>query len=158
MPIALTTVPDVLTALVTLGRSTLTDLAIYDGPPDVDNLPGEFLSIGWSRDEDEAAVDGESSDDGNHTSSETYQVHCIISVATGDTDTGAIAARRARCATLFSQYATALRTDPQLGGVLVAGASATLGAFSWIYGPSEDGTYAEVEFDIAVTAGYLGAA
>lgn len=156
MPAALTTVPQVLLALTQLGQAVLPDITVFDGPPDVDNLPGEFLCIGWSRDEDEASVDGDTSDDGNRTSSEAYAVHCMLSVATGDTETGAIAARRARAAELFGLFATALRVDPQLAGVLVAGAAATLGSWSWIYGTSADGTYAEVEFDVTVTAGYLG--
>lgn len=157
MPAALTTVPAVLLALVSLGTTTLPGVQVDDGAPDTDNLIGEFLSIGWSRDEDEASVDGITSDEGNHSSSETYAVHCILSVATGDTGPGAVAARRARCAELFTAFGTALRADPQLGGTLVAGAAATLGSWSWIYGPSTDaGTYAEVEFDVNVTAGYLG--
>jgi hypothetical protein len=156
MPTALTTVPAVLLALVQLGEATLPDVRVYDGAPDVDNLPDEFLCIGWTRDEDESAVDGDTTDEGNYSSSETYTVHCILSVATGDVETGAVAARRARVAELFSTFTAALRADPQLAGTLVAGASATLGSWSWIYGPSTDGTYAEVEFDINVTAGYLG--
>lgn len=157
MPAALTTVPEVLLALVQLGQAVLPDVHVYDGAPDVDNLPGEFLCIGWSRDVEEASVDGDTTDEGNRISSETYAVHCMLSVATGDTDTGAVVARRTRCAALFTVFGTALRANPYLGGVLTAGASATLGPFSWIYGPSEDGTYAEVEFDVNVSAGYLGA-
>ncbi len=156
MPAIATTVPAVLLALVQLGETTLPDVTVYDGAPDVDNLPDEFLCIGWSRDEDEASVDGDTTDEGNRTSAETYTVHCLISTATGDVETGAVAARRARIAELFGTYAAALRTDPQLGGTLTAGASATLGVWSWVYGPSTDGTYAEVEFDVNVTAGYLG--
>lgn len=158
MPAALTTVPQVLLALVQLGQTVLPGVEVFDGPPNVDPLPPEWMSIGWSRDEDEASVDGDTSDDGNHTSSESYSVRCIVSVATGDVETGAVAARRARVAALFGTFATALRADPQLGGTLVAGAAATLGTWSWIYGPSNDGTYAEVEFDVTVTAGYLGMA
>jgi len=157
MPAALTTVPDVLLALVALGQATLPGITVYDGPPDVDNLPGEFLCIGFSRDEDEAGVDGGTSDEGNSTASETYAVHCILSVATGDVEVGAVSRRRARAAELFGLFATALRADPHLGGILSGGATATLGSWSWIYGPSTDGTYAEVEFDVNVAAYYLGA-
>jgi hypothetical protein len=157
MPAALTTVPQVLLGLVTLGQSTLPMITVYDGPPDADNLPGEFLCIGFSRDEDEASVDGVTADEGNTTSSETYAVHCILSVATGDVEAGAVARRRARTAELFGLFAAALRADPRLGDTLSAGATATLGTWSWIYGPSTDGTYAEVEFDVSVAADYLGA-
>ena len=156
MPAILTTVPAVLLALIQLGETTLPDVTVYDGAPDVDNLPDEFLCIGWTRDEDESSVDGDTTDEGNHTSSETYSVHCILSVATGDTERAAIAARRTRVATLFGTFAAALRADPQLSGTLTAGASATLGSWSWIYGPGTEGTYAEVEFDVNVTAGHLG--
>jgi len=156
MPAALTTVPQVLLALVALGQAALPGVTTYDGPPDVDNLPAEFLCIGWSRDEDEASVDGDTSDEGNGTASETYAVHCILSVATGDVEAGAIARRRARAVEMFTLFATALRADATLSGVLAAGAMATLGTWSWIYGPSTDGTYAEVEFDVNVTAEYLG--
>lgn len=159
MPTLVTTVPLVLNALVALGATALPGVKVYDGPNDEDNLPGEFFAVGYSRDEDEASVDGNAADEGNRTGSEAYSVHCIISVATGDVDGAAVAARRARCAALFGQFATALRADPALGGTLVAGAMATLGSFSWIYGQTgqQAGTYAEVEFDVDVTASYLGA-
>lgn len=158
MPAVLTTVPQVLTALVALGGSTLTGVKVYDGAPDDGDLPDEFLCVGFSRDEDDASVDGTTTDDGNRIGNETYAVHCILSVATGDTGAGQVAARRTRCAALFGAFATALRADPTLGGVLVAGAAATLGTFSWIYGPAaQGGTYAEVEFDVNVAAYYLGA-
>lgn len=158
MPAIVSTVPAVLSALCTLGASSLPGVEIYDGPNNEDNLPDEYLAVGYSRDEDDSSVDGSLFDEGNNTSGESYSVHCILSVATGDADAGAVANRRTRCAVLFGQFATALRADPTLGGTLVAGAKATLGAFSWIYGPSvQGGSYAEVEFDIDVTASYLGA-
>lgn len=158
MPTVVTTVPAVLTALVQLGQTALPGVTVYDGAPDVDNEPLEFLCIGFSRDEDDASVDGATSDEGNHTAGETYAVHCTLSVATGDVEDGAVADRRARCSVLLGQFVAALRANPSLGGVLTAGASATLGAFSWIYGPTAaGGTYAEVEFDIGVQASYLGA-
>lgn len=158
MPAIVTTVPDVLTALVAMGTAALTDVMVYDGPNNEDNLPDEFLAVGYSRDEDDASVDGAAIDEGNRTNGEVYAVHCIISVATGDVHDGAVAERRARCSALFGQFAAALRASPSLGGVLTAGASATLGSFSWIYGPSsQGGSYAEVEFDVDVTASYLGA-
>jgi hypothetical protein len=159
MPAVVTTVPLVLTALVQLGGAALPGVQVYDGPFDEDNLAGEFLCVGFSRDEDEASVDGDSSDEGNHTSSETYAVHCILSVATGDTETGAVADRRTRCATLLGQFAAALRADPSLGSALTAGATAMLGSFSWVYGQTATGgSYAEVEFDVNVQASYLGMA
>jgi hypothetical protein len=158
MPATLTTVPAVLVALVALGEATLpSGFTVYDGPPDVDNLPGEFLCVGWSRDEDEAGVDGGTADEGNGTASETYAVHCLISVATGDVETGAVARRRARVTELFTAFAAALRADATLAGVLTAGGSATLGTWAWVYGPSTDGTFAEIEFDVNVAAYYLGA-
>lgn len=156
MPAILTTVPQVLLALIQLGKTVLPDISVLDGPPDSDSPPPEFLSIGFSRDEDEAGVDGDTADEGNHVYSETYTVRCLISVATGDVDDGAVAARRARVAALFGTYATALRADPQLAGTLTAGGAAKLGRWSWIYGPASDGSYAEVDFDVNVAAGYLG--
>ena len=158
MPASLTTVPDVLLALVELGQVSLgATFAVIDGPPDIDNLPDEFLCIGFSRDEDESSVDGDQSDEGNYSSSEMYAVHCLMSVATGDVDASAVAARRARVAQLFTLFGTALRSDPSLGGTLTAGGRAEIGSISWIYGPSlQGGTYAEVEFDVNVQAGYLG--
>jgi hypothetical protein len=159
MPVALTTVPAVLTALVALANTTLVGqgVTVFDGAPDVDNLPDEFLAVGFTRDEDEAAVDGTTNDSGNYTSSEAYDVHCILSCASGDTDASAVAVRRARCADLWSLFAIALRSDPTLGGVLIAGARAELGSWSWIYGPrARGGVYAEVEFDVTVNAAYLG--
>lgn len=158
MPADVTTVPAVLTALVALGATALPGVQVYDGPFDGDNLADEYLCVGFSRDEDESSVDGSAIDEGNLTNGETYSVHCILSVATGDMNDGAVAARRARCSALLSLFAGALRADPSLSGALVAGASATLGTFSWIYGQTvAGGSYAEVEFDVDVTASYLGA-
>lgn len=157
MPAILTTVPAVLTALVQLGQTVLPGATVYDGAPNVDNEPDRFLCIGFSRDEQESSVDGTTVDEGNHTSSESYAVHCILSVATGDAHTTAVAEARAACAALWSTFAAALRADPTIGGALTAGGTATVGTFSWIYGPSsQGGTYAEVEFDVNVAAGYLG--
>ena len=157
MPALITTVPLVLTALVQLAETALPGVQVYDGPNDEDNLPDEYCAIGYSRDEEDSSVDGGASDDGNNSASESYSVHCIISVASGDTGPGSVAARRARCATLFGQLVTALRADPALAGTLTAGARADVGDFGWIYGPSAGGgTYAEVEFDINVSAYYLG--
>lgn len=158
MPVIATTVPAVLLALIELGQAVLPEVPVFDGAPDTDNEPPEFLSIGWSRDEEDASLDGESTDQGNYLSSEAYAVHCILSVATGDVDPGAVAARRARAAHLFGIFASALRSAPTLGDVLTAGGRAVLGPWSWIYGPSsQGGTYAEVEFDVVVSADYLGA-
>jgi hypothetical protein len=159
MPPVLTTVPQVLSALVLLAETALPGITVYDGANDEDNLPSEYMAVGYSRDEEDASVDGGASDDGNNTASEGYSVHCIISVASGDTGPGTVAARRARAATLFGQFVSALRADPTLSSTLTAGARADIGDFAWIYGPSRDGgTYAEVEFDVNVVAYYLGAA
>lgn len=159
MPAIFTTVPGVLAALVQLGNTALAaqGVTVYDGAPDVDAVPDEFLCIGFSRNEEESSVDGSTTDDGNHISSESYSVHCTLSVATGDTGTGSVADRRTRCAELLALFGYALRNDPTLGQLLTAGARASLGGFSWNYGPAQDGSYAEVEFDVQVSAYYLGA-
>jgi hypothetical protein len=158
MPAVLTTVPLVLNALVSLAGTALPGVQAYDGPNDEDNLPDEYIVIGYSRDEEDSSVDGGASDEGNGTASEGYSVHCIISTASGNTGNGAVAIQRARTAVLFGQFVTALRADPLLSGTLTAGARADIGDFSWIYGPSiAAGTYAEVEFDVNVAAYYLGA-
>lgn len=157
MPSTLTTVPAVLTALVNLGQASLPGVTVYDGAPNVDNEPPQFLCVGFSRDEDESSVDGATTDEGNYTSSESYAVHCILSVATGDAHPAAVAEVRTSCAALWSTFAAALRADPTLAGTLTGGGKATVGSFSWIYGPSlQGGTYAEVEFDVNVAAWYLG--
>lgn len=159
MPLLATTVPAVVDALVQIGRTYLTDVTTYDGPPDTDNLADEFFCVGFSRDEDEASVDGSAGRGENLMTSESYTVHCILSVATGDTDDAAVSARRARCAALFAVLAARIRDDPALGGALQADGTASIGDFSWIYGQTNQGggSYAEVEFDVVVTAGYLGA-
>jgi hypothetical protein len=131
-------------------------VTVYDGAPLEDPQPFEFLSIGFSRDEDDASVDGNTVSDGNYVSNESYLVHCVLSVATGDVDSNAVSARRARCAELFGLLTTALRANPTLG-VLTAGGRADMSSWSWVYGPSvQGGTFAEVEFDVQVNAGYLG--
>src|ERR1051326_491190 len=131
MPLTLTTVPAVLAALIDLGASVLpAGVVTIDGTPDTDNLPTEFLAVGVSRDEDEPGVDGALSDEGNGTASETYTVRCVLSTATGDTGTQAVRDRRTRTAALFSTYAGAVRADPYLGGVLVAGGRADIETYA----------------------------
>jgi len=164
MPNVLTIVPTVLTALIQLAQTTMAGqvgptgeaVVVLDGPPNTESPPMEFLSIGFSRDEDDGAVDGDTTDEGNRTSSESYAVHCILSCATGDTHTTAVAERRARCAALWALFAAGLRADPSLGGVLTGGGAAVLSSWSWIYGPTTAGVVAEVEFDVSVSASYLG--
>lgn len=160
MPVILTTVPTVLTALVALGNTALAGqgVTVYDGAPNADDVPDEFLCIGFSRDEEESSVDGSTTDEGNYTASESYAVHCILSCATGDVHSTAVSERRTRAAALWSLFGLALRADPTLGGALVAGGRAAVTNLSWIYGPaSQGGVYAEVEFDVTVSASYLGA-
>jgi hypothetical protein len=156
MPSVATTVPDVLVGLVNLAEMALPGVTIYDGAPLENPAPPEFLSIGFSRDEEDSSVDGDTFDTGNYTSSESYTVRCTLSVTAGDVDINAVSARRARCAELFGLFISALRGNPSLG-VLTAGGTATLGSWSWIYGPAEQGTtFAEVEFSVQVNVGYLG--
>ena len=159
MPMAMTTVPAVLSALVALGQAVLPAVTVFDGAPDIDNLPDTFLSIGWSRDEDEPGVDGDLEDQGNYSASESYAVHCVLSVATGDTGGTAVADRRTEVMALWTAFGTALRADPSIGGALGPSISrAVLGSFAWVYGQTAaGGTFAEIEFDIDVTAEYLGA-
>lgn len=160
MPAVMTTVPAVLAALVTLGRAVLpAGTEVYDGAPDVDNLAAQFLSVGWSRDEDEAGVDGDLEDQGNNSASEDYDVHCVLSVATGDTGGTAVADRRAEVMALWSGFGQAVRADPSLGGVLSPSSNrATIGSgFGWVYGQTAaGGTFAEITFDVSVHAEYLG--
>jgi hypothetical protein len=157
MPLTVTTVPAVVDALVQLATTHLVGVTVFDGPYNSDDIPDEFFCVGFSRDEEDASVDGVASRTENLMTAETYAVHCILSVATGDTDRAAIAERRTRCGTLFALFAVKLRSDPQLAGALQADGTATITDFSWIYGPAETGSYAEIEFDVSVTAGYLGA-
>lgn len=158
MPITFTTVPTVLSALVALGTSVLpSTVRVFDGAPNTDDLPNEFLCVGYSRDEDDASVDGELADMGNRVGSEQYAVHCVLSVSTGDIDGQAVGDRRAQLSSLLGTFGQAVRSDPSLGSTLGTFGRATLGSISWIYGPSlQGGTYAEVEFDVNVVAEYLG--
>lgn len=160
MPNIVTSVPAVIDALVTLGRNTLpAGVVVSYGPDTGTDLPDEFLVIGFSLDPDEANVDGETTDGGNNTASETYTVRHLLSCASGDSDPDAVRTRLLRVGTLFGLYAGGLRADPALGGVLplTGGGSAKMGRWSWLYGRVENGVYASVEFDVGISQDYLGA-
>jgi len=157
MPAITTTVPAVLNALVALASSVMpTSVAVHDGPP-TEPIAPEYLSIGFSADDEVSAVSGSLRDEGNHISSESYNVRCQLSVMTGDMTVGAVIVQRARIASLFALYVAALRADPQLLGALVAGGRADLGQYAWTYGPTSGGTVATIDFDVTVMAGFLGA-
>jgi hypothetical protein len=160
MPDIATTVPAVLDGLVALATATMpAGLVVRDGPAQEVDLDGDYLAIGHSQDEDEGSVDGLTTGQGNNLEEESYSVHCLLSVATGDVDEAAVRNRRVRAAELHALFARALRNDPTLGGVLpyAQGGEARMGRWSWIFGPSADGTFAAVAFDVDVTVPYLGA-
>ena len=158
MPAASTTVPDAVTALLAVCTAALagTGVEVIDGAPNADTPPDEFLSVGFSRDDEDAPVEGTTTDEGNYSSSEQYRIRCLLSTARGDTAAGAVAQARARCAHLHGLVAAAIRINPTLGGALTNGGRADVGGWSWLYGPTVDGVVAEVEFDVIVNAYYLG--
>lgn len=155
----MSTVPAVLLALVNLGRSSLpSDVVVFDGPPTAP-LPDRYLSVGYSPDEDAAAVDGRIpvSDSGMGFYNESYVVRCQLSVGTGDMTADATAAVRVDVANLLAAFNAALAADPMLGGVLTGGSRAAMGRYLWVYGPVLDGTAATVEFDVDVDVTFLRA-
>lgn len=161
MPDIATTVPAVLDGLVAMATAAMpAGVVVRDGPAQDTDLDGDYLAIGHSESEDEGGVDGVTTGMENYLEAESYSVHCLLSVATGDVDAAAVRNRRLRVAELYGLLARALRADPTLGGVLphAQGGEARMGRWSWIFGPSADGgTSASIAFDVDVSAPWLGA-
>lgn len=131
----MTTVPAALTALVELARSRAVDLQlpgkrpvrVVDGPWLDRPSEEDVIAIGWIPDEGEA-VEFTDALAGLGSSQESYDVTCLASSWSGDTD---IPARRARVDTLIEAVRAGLKADQTLGGTVTRARLATLSLNQW---------------------------
>ena len=130
---------------------------VKDGPPTRDDLPSDYVAIGYAEDEDASAVEGSrvDSDWGNGIKEETFNVRCQISSFTGDQMERTLKLRRDRVTTLYGVLLSVVEGDSSLGGLIVGYGRAYVTEFSWRQEPYEDGTQVAAVFDIVVNRAVL---
>ena len=149
----MSTVPAALTALVQVVRSSPALAALTNGDAAVRVEDGPWLDrpsesdvivIGWTPDEGQAVELTHTYDMGSGR--ESYDVVCLASSFSGDTD---LAVRRARTDELVEAVRTELQADPTLGGVVT---HAEITSQSWDQYQTSNGCEVPVQFTVHVEA------
>lgn len=142
------TVPDVLDALVALARAALPDMQVLDGGT-VRDIEREAVSIGYTEDDDEPAVE-DVRDRAQLTSSpedERYEIKCASwSWLGSETDMSAV---RRRAYEFVDAINDALMADQTLGGLVM---EARIPTTSLVQNQVNRGATARVDFVIAIYA------
>lgn len=141
----MSTIPAALTALVQLVTVSLPGVRVEDGP--WLNRPEEpdVVVVGWTPDEG-TAVEMADTIAGLGSSAESYDVTCLASSWSGETD---MAARRARVDAMVEAVRGGLRIDHTLGGVVTR---ARVGTVSLDQFQTDAGCEAAVVFTVRVDA------
>lgn len=130
------------------------DVAVYFGPMPITDPPRTFVVVGYSEDEDQSSVQGQTQRYGGEgTPQEDYAISCYISTLDGDSDD--LRSKLAETAAVYDIVTGAVRADRTLKGAIQLPGLAELGAFSWSLEQYEDGASAYVEFEIQITSAVL---
>ncbi|MFD9111630.1 hypothetical protein [Streptomyces bottropensis] len=122
---ATSALPAALTALVTAlqAADALTDVLVTDGQPVVDIATRDFLAVGWSGGEDQAAeIMQDFNAAGARTRDEDFSITCVIDVWSGDEGFATV---RNRVFEIFAVVETVLRATggnpvaPTLNGTVL---------------------------------------
>jgi hypothetical protein len=153
-----TSIPGALVGAFNVASSALSaalpDVAVYFGPMPVTVPPRTFLVVGYSEDEDQSAIQGETSRFGGEgTPMEDYAITCFAQ--TWDGDDNDLPSKMTEVAAVYDIVTAAIRADRTLGGVIKPPGLAQMGGFAWVVDLLEDGAYAQVQFDIQVTSAVL---
>lgn len=119
----MTSVPAALSALVAIAEQALPGVLVGDGPWLQRPSDPDIVAIGLEDPDTARAVQFTEAFAGLDSTQESYDVMCLASSWTGDTD---MAARRARTDEMLEILRAALRADPTMGGVVMRARLATL--------------------------------
>jgi hypothetical protein len=153
-----TSVPAALNGTYDLFVSALSvakpDVTVYYGPMPVTDPPRTFVVVGYSEDEDQSAIQGDTDRFGGEgTPMEDYSIACVISTADGDSDD--LRSKLTESAAVYNLLTAAVRADRTLSGAIQSPGLAEIGGFSWVLDQLEDGAVCQVEFQVKVTSAVL---
>lgn len=130
------------------------DVTVYFGPMPITDPPRTYVVVGYSEDEDQSSVQGQTQRFGGEgTPQEDYGIACYVSTWDGDGDD--MRSKLTETAAVYDIVTAAVRADRTLKGAIQPPGLAELGAFSWSLEQYEDGASAYVEFEIRVTSAVL---
>ncbi len=129
-------------------------VTVYFGPTPVTDPPRTFVVVGYSEDEDQSAIQGDTDRFGGEgTPMEDYAIACYISTWDGDSDD--LRSKLTETAAVYNLLTAAVRTDRTLAGAIQPPGLAEIGGFSWVLDQLEDGAVCTVEFQVKVTSAVL---
>lgn len=130
------------------------EVTVYFGPMPVTDPPRTFVVVGYSEDEDQSAIQGNTERFGGEgTPQEDYAIACYISTWDGDSDD--LRTKLADTASVYDVVTAAIRADRTLSGAIKPPGLAEIGGFSWTLDQLEDGAVVQVAFEIRVTSAVL---
>jgi hypothetical protein len=130
------------------------DVAVYFGPTPVTDPPRTFVVVGYSEDEDQSSIEGNTDRFGGEgTPMEDYTIACFVSTWDGDSDD--LRQKLLDTAAVYDLVTAAVRADRTLGGSIKPPGLTEIGGFSWVLDQLEDGAVCQVEFQIRVTSAVL---
>lgn len=140
-----TRVPAVIDALVGRMSEVLAgQVDVVDGPVAAEGLSDGVLIIGWPGDEGDSVTNDVTRSPGlGHRYEETFEVHCVASLVSGDTG---MKATRDAVKAIIDTVSAALKADRALGGVCdLAGLGPSM---RWAEAQTADGSVCEVLFSV----------
>lgn len=130
------------------------DVTVYFGPEPVTDTPRTYVVVGYSEDENESSIQGNTERYGGEgTPMEEYTIACYVSTWDGDSDD--LRQKLTDTAAVYNILTAAIRADRSLAGAVQPPGLAELGGFAWVLDQSEDGAICQVNFDIRVTSAVL---
>jgi hypothetical protein len=130
------------------------DVTVYFGPMPVTDPPPTYVVIGYSEDEDQSFIQGDTSRYGGEgVPMEEYRIACYVSTWDGDSDD--LRPKLTDTAAVYNIITAAVRADRTLSGAIQPPGLAEIGNFSWIMDQLEDGAVVQVAFEIQVTSAVL---
>ena len=153
-----TSVPAALNGAYDLFVSALSgpkpDVTVYYGPMPVTDPPRTFVVVGYSEDEDQSSVSGNTERYGGEgTPAEEYTIACYVSTWDGDSDD--LRPKLTESAAVYNILTAAVRADRTLNGAIQSPGLAEIGRFSWVMDQLEDGAVVQVAFEIRIVAAVL---
>lgn len=140
-----TRVPAVVDALVARVTELVGDTAfVLDGPRAAQDLPEAVVVIGQPNTAGQSfSNDVERAEGLGHRYVEVFEVHCVVSVVSGNIDMKAL---RDRCHALLALIEQGLKQDRGLGGACdLVGLGPSM---QWAQAQTEDGAVCEVAFGV----------